>query len=153
MIAGRLEFQNTTVNNSIDFSYSSTTVTPTGVIAAGSSNINQSISSSASSLIINGTYENKFTTTPGFIPIAQWGPDALVLIDGYTACYSTVNQNVTIPNLTYNCPLQTVEYYYAILPNVTHTFSVVSTGSSKILFDVDPFNYPFTVNNLSLIHI
>ena len=103
-IGGRLEINNG-VANAINFTNSVTTVT--GTFALGGTTA-ATVTSSATTLLMNGTYEHKYTTISGTLPTATWADGSNCNIIGYT---STVTAHPSYAqsfwNFTWNCPAQT----------------------------------------------
>ncbi|MDR3680474.1 MAG: hypothetical protein P4L41_10955, partial [Flavipsychrobacter sp.] len=133
-IQGNLEVNNTTSVNSINFNNAVTTIGASGQLAAGGTNNSSPFqNNTAANLIINGTYNHKYTTVGGFVPIATWNPGSTLLISGYTT--STVGPNAsglaqTFPNFVYNASSQTSVCNWAGAHlKVTGTFNITSTGT------------------------
>lgn len=138
-IAGTLDVVNigNTVNPSINFTNAIATVAATGMIASGSATTSgaNNYVSTAANLIINGTYNHKFTVNSGGgIPTATYNTGSTVLISGYTTSTGGPNGGLgqTFSNFTYNCPNQTSANNNWSGPNplnITGTLSVISTGA------------------------
>jgi hypothetical protein len=128
-----------TFANTLNFSSgtsSVTTVTATGVLAAGQSGGTgvPVISGSSIALFINGVYNHKFQVAAGSIPIAVWGSGSKVNVTGYTATVTAGPSlfNQSFYDAEWNCPLQTTNINCASsIPNVSGTFTVTSTGAGS----------------------
>lgn len=132
-IAGRLEINNTTIANAINFNNSVTTVTGTfalgGSIAAG-------LTSGTTTLLMNGTYEHKYTTISGTIPTATWADGSNCNIIGYTATVlAHPSYGQSFWNFTWNCPSQTTAITGAIATAwiVRNNLTLTSTGSGSFI--------------------
>ncbi|PZF73096.1 GEVED domain-containing protein [Taibaiella soli] len=134
-IAGILHVNNGTPSNAVNFSNAIDTVTATGTLSAGGTGTAGAFTSTAANLVINGTYEHKYTTTTGgAIPTATWGVGSNALISGFTTTTGGPNGGLgqTFYNFTYNCPNQTANSQWSgtVPATVLGTLSVVSTGTT-----------------------
>ena len=133
-IGGRLEVVNTSGANRLNFTNSVTTVGSTGFLAAGSTVTTAVFTSTATNLLINGTYEHKYTTAAGTIPTATWNAASNCNIVGYTS-----NTNApggiaqTFGNFTWNCTSQTgnLSLTSSSTTGVVGTFRITSTGTGQ----------------------
>lgn len=148
-IAGTLEVANTgTPVNKVDFSNAIDTVTATGTLAAGGTANGAVFTSTATNLVVMGTYNHKYTTAAGTVPTATWGTGSNTFVIGYTtAAAGPSGINQSLYNLTYNCPLQTVNNVWATVPTaVTGTFLVDTTGTAEMQWSSTS---TVTLNNFS----
>ena len=111
-----------------------TTVTATGVLSAGQRTGTGAavITGTAATLIINGTYNQKFQVVAGTIPTATWNTGSKVNITGYTATVTAGPSgfNQTFYDVEWNCPSQTTNINCACSnPNINGTFTIMSTGA------------------------
>ncbi|XZF15684.1 immunoglobulin domain-containing protein [Chitinophagaceae bacterium MMS25-I14] len=152
-IAGNLEVSNTgTILNAINFTNATDTVTSTGTLAAGGTLTTSVFTSTAASLVINGTYNHKYATVGGgAIPTATWGTGSNALISGYTTATGGPGGGMsqTFYNFTYNCPAQTVNNQWAgSLPStINGTLSILSTGTGQWLWNSGSTGFTTTINN------
>jgi hypothetical protein len=141
-IAGRLEIINTTQANVMSFGGCLATVTSQGVLAAGTTNGTNCFLGTTVNLVINGTYEHKYTTTGGYWPQCTWGSSSYALIKGYTVAPTFIlNTTGPINRLVYNCPLQTSLMNAQFFTNVTDSFIIVSTGTGQFRLGTNTYNY------------
>jgi len=134
-IQGNLEVSNTTSMNYVNFNNAVATIGASGQLAAGGTNNSSSpfLNNTTANLIINGTYNHKYTTVGGFVPVATWNPGSTLLISGYTT--STAGPAAsglaqTFPNFVYNASSQTsVCNWTGAHLKVTGTFNITSTGT------------------------
>ncbi len=150
-IAGNLEVANTAVVNTINFSNAVTTISSTGQLAAGgSANTDPFSTATATNLIINGTFNHKYTTVGGFVPIATWSPGSTLLISGYTTATAgpaSTGLAQTFANFVYNASNQTSAVNWAGAPmTVTGTTNVTSTGSGSWVL-AGTQGYIYNLNN------
>lgn len=133
LIEGRLELQNSSTTNVIDFSNCVATVSASGILASGGNSTGQPFLSDATMLRFFGTYEHKYTTTPGYIPFASWKPGSLVQVIGALS-FTLSNNGVangfrqTFYNFTYNAPNQYGNTNFG-LDTVQNNFRMISTGT------------------------
>jgi len=146
-IAGNLEVSNTAVVNSINFSNAVTTIATTGQLAEGGSSATDPFpTATAANLIINGTFNHKYTTVGGFVPIATWGPTSTFLVSGYTtATVGPASSGLAqvFSNFVYNASNQTSNVNWAGAPmTVTGTTNVTATGTgSWVLAGTQAYTY------------
>lgn len=135
IIDGRLELVNVNYSCQIDFTNCQAIVSSSGILASGGSTTDNPFISSASNLHVYGTYENKYTTTHGYIPFASWedGSNVNVIgilsIPGIPTIANGLHQNFY--NFTYNCPNQygTVGW---VSDTVKNHLTIISTGTSTL---------------------
>lgn len=125
-----------------------TTVTSTGVIAGGgTTGTGTFTNNTVANLIVNGTYNHKYTTGSGpGIPVASWNTGSTVLISGYTTSAGGPNggMNQVFYNFTYNCPGQSVSANWSGNGplTVTNNFTMVNTGTGTLQFaTTQGYNY------------
>lgn len=123
----------------MDFTRSVTIVSPSGILSAGSAQIQTyaNFKSSDTTLIIYGTYEHRYATLKGEIPLAAWKDGSNVVIKGYanpqSGDMSPANIQQSFYNFTYDCQAQTtIVRWNGFLPDsVRNVFRVLSTGSGQ----------------------
>ncbi|NUY81878.1 hypothetical protein HUK80_13320, partial [Flavobacterium sp. MAH-1] len=147
-INGRLEIANGASANGISFSNSVTTVGTTGTFALGGTTA-ASVTSSGTTLTINGTYEHKYSTVAGTIPTATWGAASNVNILGYTTATSGaggLGQNFA--NFTWNTPSLSVALNMgsSSTTGVSGAFTVTSTGTGSVRWATTG-GYTLNINN------
>lgn len=133
-IDGRFEIANTSGVHVLNVTNSVTTVSSTGVLAAGGTVSTTAWSGTGTStLLINGTYEHKYTTANGTIPTATWADGSNCNIIGYTSNTSAVALGQSFWNFTWNCPSQTGAYNNAVATAfaVRNNLNLVSTGTGS----------------------
>jgi hypothetical protein len=150
-IHGRFEIANTSGVNTFNFNNSITTIGSTGVLAAGTTTAGNPWVGPSANLIINGTYEHKYTITPGTIPTATWSPNSNCNIIGYTTStlgIAGLAQN--FGNFTWNCPNQTSNANMATSSTmgVSGTFSIINTGTGECRWTATG-GYTLNINNFS----
>jgi hypothetical protein len=149
VIAGNLEVSNTNGLNYIDFSNAITTITAAGQLAGGGTITSNPFNSTTANLIINGTYNHKYTSVAGTVPVATWNPGATFLVSGYTTSVNGPSSglNQVFPNFVYNASSQTsVVNWNGNALNVTGTFNVTSTGTGVFAL-AGTQAYTTTLNN------
>ena len=150
-IDGTLEISNTaTAANAITFANSVTTIGTTGLLAGGGI-LSGTITGSTTTLIINGTYEHKYTTVAGTIPTALWNPSSTTLVSGYTTnTAGTGGFTQNFNNFTWNCPLQTaaVNLGSSGTTGVAGTFTVTSTNTGSLVM-TGTSGYTVNANNFT----
>jgi hypothetical protein len=132
-IGGRLEISNTgTIANGISFTNSVTTISSTGTLAAGGIT-SATITGTSTTLIINGTYEHKYTTTTGTIPTATWADGSNCNIIGYTTNTTHPSYAQSFWNFSWNCPNQTATVTGSISGTwaVRNNLNLISTGTGS----------------------
>ncbi len=135
LVEGRLELMNLFTTNKIDFTNSLTTIASQGTLASGGNTIGNPFVSDTNSLKVFGTYEHKYTTAPGFVPIASWKDGSNMAIIGALSFYLNNANNLvgfkqSFYDVTYNCPSQ----YSTTNPSfdtVRNQLKIISTGTSK----------------------
>lgn len=147
-IAGQFEAANFSTVHTYNATNCITTVTSTGVIAGGGTTGTGTFTNvNASNLIINGTYNHKYTTNSGpGVPVASWNTGSTVLISGYTTAGGGPNggMNQVFYNFIYNCPGQTGNTNWSGNGPlvVTDSFTMMSTGSGTLQFaSTQGYNY------------
>ena len=141
LVSGTLELSTTTgtaVLNTINFTNSVTTVDVSGTLAAGgNASSNGVFTSSITNLLINGTYNHKYTTLSGSaLPTASWNDGSVCLISGYTTSTGGPNGGASAQNFydfVYNCPSETVASQWSgeFPGTVRNSLKVISTGTSE----------------------
>jgi len=152
-IAGTLHVNNGTPSNAVNFTNAIDTVTATGTLSAGGTGTTTAFTSTASNLVIMGTYNHKYTTSNGGnIPTATWGTGSNVLISGYTTAGGGPSGGMgqTFYNFTMNCPnLANASVWNGTIPtNVTNNFSVISTNNNVWQL-ASTTAYTMNINNFS----
>jgi hypothetical protein len=148
-IDGRLELSGAA--HSISFANTVTTVSSTGVLAAGGATA-ATITGTSATLIINGTYEHKYTTVSGTLPTATWSDGSNCNIIGYT---TTVTAHPSYAqsfwNFTWNCPSQTAAITGSISGSwiVRNNLNLISTGSSGTFTNSGTSTYAIKNINIS----
>ncbi len=106
--------------------------------------------STVSNLIINGTYNHKYTTVGGFVPIATWNAGSTFLVSGYTtstAGPASAGLAQTFANVVYNASSQTSNCNWGGVPlTVTGTLNVTSTGTGAWVLATAQ-GYTYNLNN------
>ncbi len=152
-VAGRFEMTNTCgCGQPITLNTTNCVMTVTGTLAAGGTLSNNPWTGvTTTSLIVNGTYEHKYTTTGGTFPTPTWGASSTAAVIGNTSNTGGITSfNQNFRNLTWNCPGQTGNIVLGnfIFSSVLGTFTVVNTGSGTLfLGDTNPATY--TIANFS----
>lgn len=135
-ISGRLEITNTTGVNVLNVANSVTTVSSTGTLASGGTvNTTAWSSTSSTTLLVNGTYEHKYTTVGGSLPTATWADGSNCNIIGYTTNTSHPTYAQSFSNFTWNCPSQTATTTGAISGSwiVRNNLNLISTGTGSFV--------------------
>ena len=132
-VDGLLEIQSTNATqNSISFANSYIRITPTGRLAVGTSNGSSQTMLNPGTLVIEGTYEHKYTTVAGVIPVCNWKPGSTLLIDGFTSSTLYLDFGDTVYNVIYDCPNQTGNVILGnYMPLIVATLNVISTGTGQ----------------------
>lgn len=129
-IGGRLEVSGAA--HSVSFANSVTTVASTGTLAAGGATA-ATLTGTTTTLLINGTYEHKYTTVSGTLPSATWSDGSNCNIIGYTGTVTAhPSYAQSFWNFTWNCPSQTAAITGSISGSwiVRNNLNLISTGSS-----------------------
>lgn len=139
LIAGRAEVFGTTGIGRMHLASPNgrTIVTSSGILAAGGSSPQTSISCDSNSVYIYGIYEHKFSMgTNNLFPIAKWMDGSKAIIK---SAWIGMNPDIiglqSFYHLEYDCPTQTA-VSIMIPPNVRDTFKVVSTGTGELQFGI-----------------
>ncbi len=135
-IAGRLEINNTTPVNVLNLTGTNTTVSTSGILASGGTVSTSAWSgTSATTLIVNGNYEHKYTTVSGTLPTATWADGSNCNIIGYTTNTSHPSYAQSFWNFNWNCPLQTGTVTGSISGTwaVRNNLNLVSTGTGSFI--------------------
>ncbi|MBK9420481.1 MAG: hypothetical protein IPN44_05445 [Flavobacteriales bacterium] len=135
-VAGTLEFNNTSVTNTLNLTNCTMTVTSVGKLAAGTtSSTSPWTGVTATTLQMDGTYEHKYTTTSGTIPTATWNSGSTCLVSGYTTNTTSPSGVVqTFSNFTWQCAGQTgnLSLGGTVPLAVNGTFTVANTNLGSL---------------------
>lgn len=156
-IAGTLETFGLTSfggNNFLNCANATVTVATTGVLATGGTQTTAAITgNTVSNLIINGTFNYKYssTTNPAMVT-ATWGPSSTTIISGINSPTGGPNggMNQSFQNFTYDCKSQiNVTNWTGTGPlSVLGTFTMSSTGTGSLAFS-NTQGYNYQVNNFT----
>ena len=152
--SGVFEIANTTVTNILNFTNGVFTVASNGKLAAGATlSTTPWTGVSTTTLVVNGTYEHKYTTTTGTIPAGTWATGSTVLVTGYTTGGGPpTGMAQTFYNFTWNCTNQlaaNVNFGGTVPTAVNGTFTVTSTGATGTLRMGSSSSYSTTINNFT----
>ncbi len=139
-------------NNFLNFANAVTTVSATGTLAAGGTQTTSAIAgNTAANLIINGTFNYKYSSTSNpAMPVATWAAGSTTIISGFNTATGGPNggMNQTFSNFTYDCKSQTSNTNWSGTGPliVTGTFSMASTGTGTLQFSSTQ-GYTYQVGN------